>query len=227
MTEPGPKEWPVMSDFTWGSRLGVYWVFAAVKVRQTARHYPGVLPEPGLDSSDIIWHHLTSCHTCLGSVCEIVLLIFSKIPAFKPTSSSPPLPMEPLEFREKQRWFMCLAAAWVGFLSARNRNQQEASLVLLNYIYEEREKHHVESVQVLQPHTSGWIPLLPCSLQVCLHYYFISSSASCSNLRYFNLASRVGFGSWHWNVCLNFSYLKKTIVCVFILSDKANEETVL
>lgn len=127
----------------------------------------------------LIWHHLTSSHTCLGSVYEIVLLIFSKPPAFKPTSSSPPLPMEPLEIREKQRWFMCLPAAWVGFLSARNRKQQEASLVLLNYLYEEREKHHVESVQVLQPHTSGWIPLLPCSLQVCLHYYFINSSASC------------------------------------------------
>lgn len=51
-------------------------------------------------------------------------------------------------------------------LHSTNKTGEEAVVTLENCHHIEQEKHHVESVWILQSHTSCWISLLPCTLQV-------------------------------------------------------------
>lgn len=165
--EAGLKEYPVMSDFTWGSLLRLCWVVVALLGGWAAGadSISRCVNHTRLDSSDIIIPSLF----WLSPLNSFSHLIFSVVPPLKATTTSRFLPMEPLKRQEKRHWLMWLPAARVWFHSTRNRKEKETAATLLNCHHVEQEKHHVESVWILQSHTSRRISLLPCTLQVCYH----------------------------------------------------------
>lgn len=153
-------------------------VVAAVKVRQAERRQPIQVFHQCRDSW-LTWHHLILAWC---SVYEVVLsphlLRNTSLQAHQPT----PHLFSPwsLSKSERSATDLCVSQQPESDSSALEiESSKKHPRHFWTIFCVEQEKHHVESVWVLQPHTSGWISLLSCSLQVCHHCYLVSSSAPC------------------------------------------------
>lgn len=164
-----------MSDFTWGNCLRLGWVVVGLSWGVGGRsrlHFQVCKPH----QTWLTWHHPVSVWAhILSNPCSQTHhhLSFSPHGATEEAREETLINVTPSS--------LCLIH------STRNRKQKETAAALVNCYHVEQEKHHVESVRILQSHTSPRISLLPCTLQVCYNNPNVYPDCFCFPCCYSNL----------------------------------------